>query len=113
DDAPYSRPELLLDLVEGDGRVLDGVVKQAGHQRVAVELHLGEDLGDRYRVRAARFTATAVHAAVGALRRAVRLRPALVVPWGEVVGCLLEAVSHPDDRLRHQTASLSPASCLS
>ena len=38
------------DLVEGRGRVLDGVVEQAGHDAGSVETHVGDDGGDAHRV---------------------------------------------------------------
>ena len=37
------RPELLLEVLVGDGGVLDGVVQERGHDRDVVETEIGED----------------------------------------------------------------------
>ena len=50
DEPADFRAEQPLDVVEGGDCVLDRVVQEAGHDRGAVELHLGEDAGDLDRV---------------------------------------------------------------
>ena len=72
DQLGHRLAEGVGDLVLGDGGVLDHVVQQRGHQRLAVEVPVGEDLGDRERVRDVRLAGLATWPAC-APREAVRL----------------------------------------
>ena len=51
DETADLRPEHLVDLIAGDGRVLDRVVQHRRDDRGVVELELGEDRGDLERMR--------------------------------------------------------------
>ena len=51
DETADLRPEHLVDLLAGDGRVLDRVVQHRRDDRGVVELELGEDRGDLERMR--------------------------------------------------------------
>ena len=57
--------EQPFDVVEGGDRVLDRVVQQPGHDRGAVELHLGENAGDLDRMREIRVAGGAQLRAMG------------------------------------------------
>ena len=50
DDVRDLGAEQLLDALDGRQRVLDDVVEQAGGDGDRVELHVGEEVGDRERV---------------------------------------------------------------
>ena len=73
DDATHDGAEALLDLLEGDGRVLDRVVEQPGDHGVAVEVHLGQQRRDRHRVGDVRLARAALDAAMRLLGDVERL----------------------------------------
>ena len=80
--------------------VLDHVVQQRGAQRLGVELPLGEDLGDRERVRDVGLAALAVLALVGGVAEVVGLLDAGEVGGLEVAGDALPAGPRRERRLR-------------
>jgi hypothetical protein len=64
--------EALGDLALGGRRVLDHVVQQCRHQRLGIQVPLGEDLGDREGMRDVRLAALPVLAGVRGARDVVR-----------------------------------------
>lgn len=77
--------------------VLDGVVQQARHQRGRVHAQLGEDGGDRERVRDVRVAALALLAAVPAFGNLVG---ALDLAEGGVLDLRVIAAHYPQQRLQ-------------
>ena len=71
--------EVLRDLVLGDRGVLHHIVQQRGHQRLAVEVPVGQDFGDRQRVRDVGVAGLALLAGVRGVREAVGLGQAVDV----------------------------------
>ena len=68
DAARHFGAEFLLDLVQAEAGVFDGVVQQPGDQADHVHLHVGQDQGDVQRmdhVRLARFAHLALVRVVG------------------------------------------------
>ena len=59
------RPELLLEVLVGDGGVLDGVVQERGHDRDVVETEIGEDHRHPERMRDVRLPGSAHLVGVG------------------------------------------------
>ena len=73
DQLRHRLAEGVGDLVLGDRGVLGHVVQQRGHQRLAVEVPVGQDLGHREGVRDVRVAGLARLAGVRGLGEAVRL----------------------------------------
>ena len=73
DDLGHDRPELRLDLLQGDGRVLDRVVQQRGRQGHVVHAQAGQDGGDGHGVGDVRLAGAAELAVVGLFGRLVGL----------------------------------------
>ena len=69
DEVGHLRPEVALDVGEGDARVLDRVVQQRGGERDVVEAEVGDDRGHRERVGDVRLAGLAALAVVGVVRR--------------------------------------------
>ena len=59
DDVGDLGAEELLDAVDGGQRVFDDVVQQSGRDRHRVELHVGQEVGDRQRVNQVRLAGMA------------------------------------------------------
>src|SRR5690625_28750 len=95
DDAAHGHAEFLLDLLEGDVGVLDGVVQQAGDKRVGIEVHLRQQGGHGHRMHDVGLTGPAPHAVMGFTGQLESLGETLLVGLAEVAGFGLEAVQQP------------------
>ncbi len=71
DEFRHVATEALGDLVLGVGRVLHDVVEDRGHHRLRVEPQVGEQVGDRYRVRDVGLAGAAPLAVMGLEREIV------------------------------------------
>ena len=76
-------PEFLIELLFGDGSVLDHVMQKRGYHRIGVKPEVDEDLGDRDRVDDVVVARLALLTLVRALSEVVRPRYAVVVLFAE------------------------------
>src|SRR5690625_247099 len=110
-DAAHRLAELLLDLLEGDVGVLDGVVQEAGGEGVDVHAHLGQNRRYRYRVGDVRLAGAPAHALVRLIGKVEGAKDLLLMLLRQVVDTLAQVGAqglHMEELVYHPSLTHFP-----